>query len=186
MAINSKQNEVWKDVAGYEGLYEVSTNGRVRRNGHIRKTRVDYRGYEAISLYKCSKGRNFKIHRLVASAFIENPENKRTVNHKDGNKLNNNVENLEWATHSENLIHASKIGLRPVSDNQRKAASITGRRTCELNRPKKPVFCIKNGQVEIFESAHSGARFVNGNPSAVVACCKGRKKTYKGYEWGYC
>lgn len=180
--------EVWRDIPGYEGLYQVSTQGNVkslRRNGNFLKPRKDHKGYMNVALtWKC-KSKHFKVHRLVALAFIPNPENKRTVNHIDGNKENNNLENLEWATHSENIIHANKIGLRKVSELQRKAASITGKRTCALNRPRKAVYCIKDGIRRDFVSAHEGARYVSGSASPIVACCKGKKSAYKGYEWGY-
>lgn len=184
MAVNS--NEVWKDIAGYEGLYQVSNLGRVKRDGRIKTLSVDRGGYLYVWLSKHSKMKCLKVHRLVADAFIENPNGKRTVNHIDGNKKNNQVDNLEWATHSENIIHANKTGLRVVTEAQRKAASINGKKTCDKNRKKKSVYCSKDGIKQEFESAHAGARSVGGSPSPIVQCCKGKKKTYKGYEWGYC
>ena len=186
MAVNNKHNEIWKDVVGYEGLYEVSNLGRIRRGERIKKPHIDHGGYLTVQLSKHSKMKCLKVHRIVALAFIQNPENKRTVNHIDGNKQNNCVENLEWATHSENISHANKTGLRIVTEAQRKAASQNGKKTCDKNRPRKAVFCTKDGIKHQFESAHAGARFVCGVPSAIVQCCKGKKKTYKGYEWGYC
>lgn len=178
--------EVWKDVVGYEGLYEVSNLGRIRRDGRIKKPHVDHGGYETVCLYKSSKGKWFKVHRVVASAFKPNPENKRTVNHIDGNKQNNRVENLEWATHSENIVHANETGLRKVTEAQRKAASENGKKTCDLNRVRKPVYLVKNDVRKEFVSAHEAARYVSGSPSAIVRCCKGKKRTYKGCNWGYC
>lgn len=180
--------EVWKDIKDYEGLYQVSNTGKVksiRTNGKLLKLHEDKGGYLIAYLYKKSKYKCFKIHRLVANAFIPNQEEKRTVNHIDGNKKNNSVNNLEWATHSENIIHANKTGLRTVTEAQRKAASENGKKTCELNRPKKAVFCISNGTKIYYESAHAAGRAVHGNASPIIACCKGRNKTYKGYEWGY-
>lgn len=180
--------EQWRDIPGFEGLYQVSNSGKVKslRRGAELKPGTDKGGYLYVGL--CSRGiqKTCKIHRLVALAFLPNDEGKRTVNHIDGNKLNNSVDNLEWATHSENIIHAVKNGLRVVTEAQRKAASETGKRTCEFNRPRKAVFCLKDGFKQEFESAHAGARFVSGDASAIVRCCKGKKNTYKGYEWGYC
>lgn len=179
-------NEIWRDIPEYEGLYQVSNLGRIRRGERIKKPHVDHGGYLTVWLSKHSKMKCLKVHRIVALSFIPNPENKRTVNHIDGDKQNNRIDNLEWATHSENISHAVKTGLRTVTEAQRKAASETGKKTCDQNRPKKAVFFIKDGVKHRFESAHAGARFVGGVPSPIVQCCKGKKKTYKGYEWGYC
>ena len=181
-----EHREVWRDVPGYEGLYQVSSLGRIMRGGRIRKLKKDYGGYMVVSLCKKAVQKDGKVRRLVALAFIPNPEHKRVVNHIDGDKQNNRVENLEWATHSENISHANKTGLRTVTDAQRKAASFTGKKTCDKNRPRKAVFCSKDGIKHEFESAHDGARFVVGDASPIIRCCKGKKKTYKGYEWGYC
>jgi hypothetical protein len=178
--------EEWKDVVNYEGLYQVSSEGRIRRNGRIKSQRIDHGGYCTVWLSKKSIQKCLKVHRIVAEAFIENPQNKRTVNHKDGNKQNNNVCNLEWATHSENIVHALQMGLRKTTEAQRRAASENGKKTCEKNRRKKPVFFEKNGIRQEFVSAHEAAKFVLGSSSPIIACCKGKKKTYKGYVWGYC
>lgn len=109
--------ETWKDVAGYEGLYQISNLGRIK-SFHFRKgNRVTSgfsakRGYKRVRLCKpCCKIKNQFIHRLVAEAFIPNLDNKPTVNHIDGNPSNNNSENLEWATPQEQITHAIKIGL---------------------------------------------------------------------------
>ena len=113
--------EVWKDIKGYEGLYQISNLGRVKTLNRICKihrkatreikeiiltTKFLPKGYCFIALYKNNKETKFYIHRLVATAFIPNIDNKPQVNHKDGNKNNNVVSNLEWVTPSENL----KIG----------------------------------------------------------------------------
>lgn len=177
--------EKWRDIPGYEGLYKVSNRGRVRKGERLKTPRVDHGGYLTVCLFKHSKQKHMKVHRLVALAFIPNPENKKTVNHKDGNKANNCVYNLEWATQSENIIHANKTGLRVVTDAQRMAASVNGRKTCDRNRVRKAVFCVKEGIRREYESAHEAARAVSGVPSPIIACCKGKKKQYKGYEWGY-
>lgn len=122
------QDEVWKDIEGYEGLYQVSTCGNIkslakpRKNGNGRsyiqkekllKQTFTSTGYKKVELYKDGKRKGFKVHRLVAIAFIPNPDNKPEVNHIDGNKINNNIDNLEWVTSSENSIHAYETGLSP-------------------------------------------------------------------------
>ena len=119
--------EVWKDIIGYEGQYQISNYGRVRAllNNHreirkrplIRKARINRDGYLYLNLTKNSVARTYKIHRLVATHFIENPENKTDVNHKDGIKTNNHFLNLEWNTKKENFNHSILIGLQnPIGE----------------------------------------------------------------------
>ena len=120
------EEEVWKDIKGWEGFYQISNLGRVlgldrkvyiheRRTQTIKSKILKIRyffktNYPYVSLCKDSKQKNILIHRMVAEAFLENPLNKRTVNHIDGDKKNNNISNLEYATYSENMIHSFKIG----------------------------------------------------------------------------
>lgn len=119
--------EIWKPVVGYEDFYEVSSLGEVRSkdrvvnkgNGPFIKKGIRMKksptttGYYKIRLTdKEGKGKEYKIHRLVAFAFIPNPENKPNINHIDGNPINNHVSNLEWCTQSENVYHAYENGLR--------------------------------------------------------------------------
>ena len=101
--------EIWKEVTDYNVLYQVSNMGYVRRNGKILKSSPNHKGYLMVNLYLNGKRKNHKVHRLVATAFISNPENKPTVNHKDGNKQNNVIANVEWATYSENNLHAYRV-----------------------------------------------------------------------------
>jgi len=103
-------NEIWKPITDYP--YEISSLGRVRnKQGKILKTYIQNSGYEQIKF----RGVHKQIHRLVAEAFIPNPMCKTLVNHIDGNKLNNTVDNLEWVTNSENIIHARRTGLNPYN-----------------------------------------------------------------------
>jgi len=118
--------EIWKDIVGYEGIYKISNSGVVIRKSILTKNGNNYHfckerelintlyntGYFRVGLTKNGKQIKFYIHRLVAIAFIPNPENKPEVNHKDGDKTNNNYWNLEWSTISENSIHAYNLGLR--------------------------------------------------------------------------
>jgi hypothetical protein len=109
--------EIWKDIEGYNGKYRISTFGRVmaingKYNGeHIFSPALDFVGYPITSLRINGRKTYFRLHRLVAEAFIPNPDNKKMVNHIDGNKANNNVQNLEWSTPLENITHAIKAGL---------------------------------------------------------------------------
>ena len=112
--------EIWKDVIGYEDLYKVSSLGQIQVKSNLKFLRpaIDKYGYTKVNLHKNGKSKCFKIHRLVAIAFISNPENKDSVNHIDHNKLNNCVENLEWVTHRENMNHHFA--------NQKKASKYVG------------------------------------------------------------
>lgn len=121
MQATSNENEIWKDVAGFEGLYQVSNFGNVRsvtrtitrsdgkvyvKQGKQLKSFVTNRGYEYVMLNDCNRKQHLKtVHRLVAQAFISNPNNLPIVNHKDENKLNNAASNLEWCTHAYNNVY---------------------------------------------------------------------------------
>lgn len=98
--------EQWCPVVGYEGLYEVSDHGRVKGPKGFIKPKPTQNGYVRTELWRKSQRYRPLLHRLVASHFIDNPHNKPVVNHLDGNRTNNVVSNLEWATHSENIIHS--------------------------------------------------------------------------------
>jgi len=118
---------IWKAIIGYEGSYEVSENGdikscsRILKNGnrgkHLSKEMLlkqkIQNGYYSVTLYKNNKSRHFYVHRLVAIAFLDNPFNKNIVNHKDGEPLNNKVENLEWVNNKEHTILGINLGQIP-------------------------------------------------------------------------
>lgn len=107
--------ERWKDIPGWEGLYQISDKGRLKSfkadpRGRVLSTKNQTGWY--LNVVLCAKGRSFlsaKVHKLVAKAFVPNPENKPQVNHKDGNKQNNSADNLEWVTPEENIRHAVKL-----------------------------------------------------------------------------
>ena len=165
-------NEEWRDIKGYEGLYQVSNLGRVRSlncRGHkgcigILTPRLDGKGYEMVALYKEGKARNTKVHRLVAQAFIPNPNNYPQVNHKDEDKTNNNVDNLEWCTNEYNHNYGTR--------NERVAKSLS-----------KKVICITTG--EIFNSMREACRKYDINTGRMTECCQGKRKTAGGYKWEY-
>ena len=140
--------EVWKDVVGYENLYQVSNLGNVKRVGSFRGVNKKYintyltpkdngKGYLRIKLSKDGKGKMFMLHRLISIAFIDNPNNYNVVNHKDSNKLNNNIDNLEWCTQSYNVIHSvnnnrwtqvNKVGKGYFKDGNKYYARVTYKR----------------------------------------------------------
>lgn len=138
--------EVFVDIPGYEGYYQVSNYGNVRSldrvikektgktqtlKGRVLKQRTNPGGYRYIELGKNGTKVTFAIHHLVAQAFMPNPGNKRTVNHIDGNKLDNSLINLEWATYSENLEHAYKTGLRRAVESSEVASKNYKRKLTE-------------------------------------------------------
>lgn len=106
--------ELWREIVGSNGDYAVSNQGRVKntKTGRILKPCIDHRGYGRVCLFTMDRDKRYRVHRLVAQAFIPNPYNLPQVNHKDGNKQNNTVENLEWITNEDNMRHANTNGLR--------------------------------------------------------------------------
>lgn len=127
------------DIKGYEGFYKINSEGEVisvKRSGAVMKPRL-HKGYLQLNLSKGGKSRTCVIHRLVAQTFIPNPENKQQVNHIDGDKMNNNVENLEWVTAHENMSHAHYVLGKelPVGGNvgqKRKGVKVNGEEYASL------------------------------------------------------
>lgn len=131
--------EIWKDIEGYEGLYKISSTGRIKsceritrdKNGKERKTKEIFLkgffcrgGYQNVDLCKKCKVKKYIVHRLVAKAFIPNHKNKPQVNHIDGIKTNNKIKNLEWSTSGENIRHAFKTGLNKAASGSCNGKSI--------------------------------------------------------------
>lgn len=155
--------EIKRDVVGYEGLYSIDIFGNVIRlsDNKEMKQQMNKFGYVNVSLSKNGKQKQHKIHRLIANAFIPNPQNKEQVNHIDGNKAHNVVWNLEWTTSKENNIHASNTGL--------------------IHKARK-VKIVETG--EIYNSLGSCARAINGNAGDISRCIHSRgTKTHKGYTF---
>lgn len=173
--------EIWKDIKGYEGLYQVSNKGRVkslnyRRIGKegILKGRPDKDGYLRIGLYKNKKQKPFYIHRLVAIAFLPNPNNLPQVNHKDENKENNHVENLEWCTSEYNNNYGSR--------NERASVSMKGKK----HKLKKQILCIETG--EIFDTSQDVINIMfngKGSQSNIRNHLNGQRKSAYGYHFKY-
>ena len=171
--------EVWKDIEGYEGLYQVSNKGNVKslKNNKTKKEKIlkhsIVKGYLQVILCKDKTIKGFKIHRLVSQAFIENPNNYPCVNHKDECSTNNSVENLEWCTQKYNI----NFGTR----NERTSEKLINR-----NDKSKQVYqYTKDGKlIAVWKSTRECQR--NGfNHGSVSSCCNGKLKTHKGYIWSY-
>jgi hypothetical protein len=137
------QKEIWKEIPLFEGYYEASNLGQIRRmknatiykDGRIAnfsqtilKPSICKKGYAKVYLSKNSKKYSIRVHQLIARTFIANPENKATVNHIDLNKLNNTVENLEWATNLENMRHAFKSGCFKKRDERNSTKKLSSER----------------------------------------------------------
>ena len=163
--------EIWKEVKGYEGLYQVSNLGRIKRhfkNGkeNILNGKIDKDGYIEVILSKNQNKKYCRLHRLVACAFISNPDDKAEVNHKDRNKRNNDVCNLEWVTPSENVRHTF----------------LTGRKI----RTRAVVQYNKNMElVAEFDSLKEASKKIKLKQNNISTCCNGKQKTVGGYIWRY-
>lgn len=162
--------ETWKDIPGYEGLYQISNLGnvkslyRIANNNHIihekiLKPQKNYNGYLIVNLYKNNRMKAKLIHRLVGKTFIDNPNNYNYINHIDKNKSNNNANNLEWCTQSYNVIYSK------------------GRKINQYDK--------NNNFIKTWNSIADIKRTLNIDNGLIVRCCKGIKKSAGGFKWKY-
>lgn len=187
--------EEWKDINDYKGYYQVSNNGRIRslnrtitdsrgfrykKKGKVMITHKGKNGYIYISLKKNNITKTFTIHRLAATHFIPNSLQLPEVNHIDENKANNNVGNLEWCTHDYNNSYGTK-NIRAMQNRDNSYIAIQNKK-----RLSKKVFQydFNNNLLKIWPSTHECQRngFLQG---CVAACCRGKFKQHKGYQWSY-
>ena len=172
--------EVWKDIPGYEGLYQASNLGRIKslpkRKGkgagyikgeEVLTASVEAYGYARVVLRKEGIRKKYQVHRLVAEAFIPNPERKQQVNHKNCNKADNRVENLEWCNSSENMAHAFKNGL--------------------VNLPTRKVeqYDLHGKFIKAFVSIAEAEKETNVRRGNIWSCCTGKRVKAGGYIWKY-
>ena len=157
--VNKFQDEIWKEIEGFEGLYAVSNKGRVRniRSGRILAGYYN-NGYKQIKL----KGKNYKVHRLVALAFLPNPYKLPQVNHIDEKKDNNNVGNLEWVTISDNVKHSIY------------------KCYCQIKQ-----LTLDGELVKAWQSSMQIEKETAYKATSIIQCCKGKHKQAYGYRWEY-
>ena len=177
------EKEIWKDIEGYEGLYKVSNMGNVKSlkygKERILKAQDDGHGYLKVFLWKDGKKKNCRVNRLVAIAFLENPDNLPEVNHKDENPKNNCADNLEFCDRVYNCNYGTR--------NQRVAEKLRGRKHTNNSKLSKPVIAINkiNGLILEFSSTHEASRQTGTNQGNIVSCCSGKLKTAGNYYWMY-
>ena len=174
--MSKKENETWKDIEGYEGLYQVSDFGRVRsldrkdaRGNRIKGTVLaggsDGKGYRTIALCRDGDVKNNLTHRLVAKAFLDNPNNLPEVNHKDEDKENNAVSNLEWCTSRYNIMY--------------------GTRTKRAAKAKeRPIYVVSgSGHRYFFSSTKKAAELLGLDGCNVSECLHGKRKHHHGFSF---
>lgn len=163
-------NEVWKDVVGYEGRYKVSNTGKIYStiSNKCLALRINKSGYSQINLYKDCDRQMFSIHRLVAQAFIPNPENKPQVNHIDEDKTNNTSSNLELVTSKENKNHGTRLYRSAMK--KRKSIRCTN---------------IESGEVIVYDSQISASNDLSIEITYINNVLRGRQKTTGGYTFEY-
>lgn len=180
--------EIWKDIKDFEGLYQVSNFGKVRSLGmsFIRtdlkpytrspgavkpiKTRL---GYLCVELHKQGFAKRYLVHRLVAMAFLPNSNNLPEINHKDENKTNNRVDNLEWCTHKYNSTYGTRA--TRIKDTIKR----TGKAIPVLMYSKNGIFLCR------FDAINEAAITMDISCGSIVECCKGKRKSAGGYVWKY-
>lgn len=177
--------ELWKDIPSYEGLYQASDKGRIKSLNHIRKNGTNkyiqkgkilkfnknHSGYYQVRLTKNGIAKTHRVNRLIALTFLENPLNKKTVNHKNGNKLDNRVDNLEWATQKEQAIHRHKILNVPYSDCK-----------CCHEANKRKIIRDDN---KIYNSLKEARKDLNNKNAHITEVCQGKLNKTCGHSFKY-
>lgn len=174
--------EKWKWIKGYAKLYQISNLGRVRSyHPRFRKPRIlmpgiATGGYPIVSLVRNKRKVNFLVHKLVLIAFKGRAPNLKEVNHKDGNKRNNALTNLEYVTKSENVLHAIRSGL--LKPNTKKIAQEKRKTVAQIDVESHQI-------IQIFVSAHEASRITHINRGNISTGCRNYPKIISGYYWKY-
>lgn len=172
--------EKWKDIEGFESKYMISNLGNVysKVSNRLLKIQTNKYGYSycCLSISK-GKSKNSLIHRLVALAFLPKQVGKCQVNHIDGNKSNNNINNLEWVTAKENTHHAYSVGLRDNSTLHNNGL-VNSKKVYQLDRETGAV-------IKVWNSTKEASRTLGIDNGAIGKCCNLKKTSYKGFDWRY-
>ncbi len=173
-------NILWKDVKGFEGLYEISSKGEIYSyySDKILKLNEQNKGYLGIDLWKNKQRYRKRVHRLVAEAFIPNPDKKPEVNHKDCNPKNNNIDNLEWVTTSENQLYSSKLGRKSYLQE------VNGENS-KLHKIVEQIDLHNDNIINIYYGTNEAHRQTNISQGNIAACCRGERKQAGGFKWRY-
>lgn len=172
MKSNDSKMEIWIPIVGYEGRYSVSNFGNIasHRGGKTRilKPTLNRSGYTYVDLCKNGMRRSHRVNVLVANHFLPKPNGMEEVNHKDENKSNNRVENLEWCTHRYNMNYGTR----------------TGRAISHLRKPV--VRCNKSGEsIDAHESVNQASRTLGISAAHISLCCRGMRKSAGGFKWRF-
>lgn len=190
--------EIWRDVPDFEGLYEISNLGRVKSKARNIRTFLKYnyhnhpikerilkigttKGYASVGLCKDGKMYNKALHRLLAKAFIPNPNNYPIINHKDGNKLNNRLDNLEWCTYKHNTQEAYRLGLNNISEKHieavRELGFKSGKKVAQMD--------LEGNIIKTYDSGRQASLELGISQGDISLVCNGRRNYVKGYKWKY-
>lgn len=180
--------EIWKDVVGYEGLYQVSNTGKVKsfprnnfKRGRILKPYIDKNGYQSVSLCKHNKITHEKIYRLVAKHFIANPFNKKEVDHINGIRNDDRAVNLRWCTHTENC------NFELYKANSSKEGCWMYQRTLSLHPRARKIaqYNEKGDLLKVWCCAKDACDNLHLNRGAISECCHGKRKKHGGFIWKF-
>lgn len=171
--------EIWKDIEGYEGLYQVSNTGKIlsfragRKKGkpdkYILNPTISNNGYQDVTLYRSPNDRHkLLVHKIVAKAFVPNPNNYECVNHKDENPLNNNADNLEWCTYSYNNAYGTARIRQSITKGQ-----------------KVGQYTLEGIHLATYESAYVASLITGIYKHSINDCCCGRAQSGAGYIWKF-
>lgn len=171
--------EIWKTIKGFEN-YKVSNTGKVYSlaKNKVMKPWIVNSGYYVLTLVDSRVSKHMSVHRLVAKAFIPNPLNKEQVNHIDGNKLNNNVDNLEWTTPSENVNHNKVLGRLDTHTARAKLSNVQSKAVNQLD--------IETGKViATYNTIREASKVTGSQDGKITMVCQGKRKSHNGYSWEY-